>query len=481
MKEIHLLLTFCLGFLIQINVAIGQCEGYDKYPDGEEAAKQAFSDYKNLMEEGHLDSAYQIWKKLFKHSPAGSELHYKDGVKFYKALMRQAPEGREVVLFQTQLLKLYDRRMKCFGYDNGTYNKILAEKADEMYQMNYDENVTRRTYNYVLETGEKRLSAEWLENYAAFCTYLYGAERLGRKVLQKKQIAINELLDYNIENATEEDKKAAYEKAKMRSNAFFNIYLSELSACEKWVDKFKTQLEASPTDSLKRLLKNTLRSMDCLAAELFAESISLEVPIETTTIDTTDQTDSTEAVTTSSEAETNENITKGSTNQKRYTQLVTEARKAFREQQYKRSIELYDQAITETGRSLLKAQYAYKVAEIYFNKLNDKVQAREYAWIAVNYDKAWGQPHLLIGDMYASSYNECVKTEEVASLDLTLAAVQEWKKAVTINPELSNAYSERIEPYQSYLPKIDCDKPIKKTLEIGCWIGEDVEIEECEE
>lgn len=467
MKSIKILFCILFNILISTTLSFGQCEGYQDYPEGEEAATQAFSDYKDLMAQGHLDSAYRIWKKLYEHAPAGSELHYKDGVIFYREFMRQAPEGREVVLFQTQLLKLYDRRMKCFGYENGTYNVILAEKAVEMYDMNYDEDVTRRTFNYVLETGEKRFQPEWLSKYATFCTYLFGAERLGRKILQKKQIIINKILDYNIKYALDEERKEQYIAAKKTANTYFDIYLKEPSNCEVWVANFKHQLKKDPdNDSLKLQIKQTVRTMDCLVAEQLWSSIVIKKKpvIETVAADNKIE-------------EPIENVSKGRAD--RYSRLAEQAQEAFKEQKYPYSIELYEQAISETGRPALKAKYAYNIAEIYFNKLNDKVKAREYAWASANYDKAWGKPYLLIGDMYAASYTDCVQSKKVKSLDLTLAAIQQWKQAVTINSELSDLYTERIEPYKDYLPSINCEETINKIIELGCWINEDIEVQVC--
>jgi hypothetical protein len=48
-----------------------------------------------------------------------------------------------------------------------------------------------------------------------------------------------------------------------------------------------------------------------------------------------------------------------------------------------------------------KAEYFYQLGWVTFEKLNDPQTARKYVLQAINLRRGWGEPFLLIGDIYA--------------------------------------------------------------------------------
>lgn len=463
-----LLSLLCISVLIYTPLQLfAQCEGYEHFPGGKELGKKQYITYRNLMKAGDFEAAFEAWQKLYEHAPAGNVQHYLDGVVLHRQMMKKATEAREVVLLQSALLKLYDRRMKCFGYKAGTENVIIAEKAVEMYHLNYDENVTRRTYKYVLESGEKRVPPEFISTYAALVTYLYGAERMNIMGLTELKMVINQLANHNIQHAAEDYMMDLYQTAKTEANQYFDIYLPTVSDCAAHLEGYKAEVAENPDDkALKLEILNKLEAMSCEPDSSFL--VVLNQAIEDLDIDKNDPL----------------NEAKGIFGLPLLSSATAKkAKTAFINKEYKVAIELYEQAITETGNKTQKAKYAYRIAEIYYQQLYDKKRARAYAFNADALDADWGQPLMLIGDMYAASYLDCVKKERIESRHIVLAAVDKWKAAKTTNPALEKVYQAKIAKHADLIPNVEdlqCDNTIEKMVEIGCWIKEKVMIWVCE-
>jgi hypothetical protein len=119
------------------------------------------------------------------------------------------------------------------------------------------------------------------------------------------------------------------------------------------------------------------------------------------------------------------------------------------------------------------------MASIEFRQLNRYSAAREDARIAAKYKPGWGQPYMLIGDMYASTSNSCGNDAFEASLAV-LAAIDKYAYAKSIDGEVAGEANNKINRYSAYLPAKD-DAFMRKISEgdsatVPCWIGETVRI-----
>lgn len=455
---------YFLGFFILAfaNVkTFSQCEDYSNFPKGKAAALQLFEQYQNSMKIGDYEAAFEFWQSLYEYAPAGNEQHYLDGIEIYKKLMRKATDATTVVNYQSELLRLYDRRMKCFGYPSETENIILGEKAIEMYHINYDESVTIRTFQYVLETDELRHSPEFVEVYGTFSNYLYGGEKIDLFHLWQSQQQLNKIIDYNIENSAD-SLKSAYEKAAETINIYYDIYLNIDDDCAGIADSFRLMYLNSTTEKGKNLAYESLQNLNCPTAFFILDSLKSSYAILT-------------------ESEIGSELKAIETASDSASNTAKKATLAYQRNQYLLAIELYEQCLEESGNNAYKARYAYRIAEIYLNKFNDKIKAKSFAEQAFNFDFSWGRPFYLIGNMYEASYNECVEKAKVESKLIVLAAIEKWTFAKEIDINMSALANAKLANYESLMgDNLDCENKVIKTIQVDCWIDEKVEIQVCE-
>ena len=464
-KQVYTKILGLIFFLSSLTGTVfGQCDGYDKFPDGEEAAKKLFEQYQSYIIAEDYIGAYEIWKSLYKYSPAGNVAHYKDGVHIYKKLMRGATSSRTVVLYQSELLRLYDRRMKCFGYASETENIVLGEKAVEMYHINYDESVTHRTFKYVIETGELRHSPEFVEVYGTFCNYLYGGDKMDLFHLWESRQHVNAIVDYNLENEGDTYLIDAYNKAKETVDIYYDIYLNNSDSCTAEVARFKDIYLTTDLDSVRTGVYDSLQLLSCIEAFVAIEEL------RQSSMGSIQDSDIGKEL---KQLELESNLS---------SKTAKKAALAYDQNQYLLAAELYEQASTETGNNIYKARYVYRIAEIYFHKINNKSEARSFAYQAINFDPSWGLPYFIIGEMYEASYNDCVKDNDVDSALMVQAAINKWNMAKEIDETVAELVDAKLNEYKNLIEtKSSCDNPKMKTVVLECWINEEIVVEECEE
>ena len=108
------------------------------------------------------------------------------------------------------------------------------------------------------------------------------------------------------------------------------------------------------------------------------------------------------------------------------------------------------------------------------NEMNNNLKARELALKAVSIRTNWGEPHILIGQLYADSKSSC------SSISLPNAvywvAVDMFLKAKTIDPSVEEKANKLILAYSKYFPNKEeaffQNVTEGNSYSIGCWINE---------
>ena len=117
----------------------------------------------------------------------------------------------------------------------------------------------------------------------------------------------------------------------------------------------------------------------------------------------------------------------------------------------------------------------------FYIRINKNSSAKSYALKAANFRSGWGEPFLLIGDLYAKTSRQCgeLKTEFLKRVGYW-AAIDKYELAKALDPQLNTKANKRIEKYKEQMPsKTDIftegliDEP---TYKIDCWYSETVKI-----
>ena len=109
-----------------------------------------------------------------------------------------------------------------------------------------------------------------------------------------------------------------------------------------------------------------------------------------------------------------------------------------------------------------------------FEKLNDPQIARRYALQAINLRPGWGEPFLLIGDIYTRAV-DCF-ADEFKKNAVYWIAVDKYIQAKSVDPSVTEKADERIQNYSAYFPDAETlffnGLKVGDQYKIGCWINE---------
>lgn len=128
--------------------------------------------------------------------------------------------------------------------------------------------------------------------------------------------------------------------------------------------------------------------------------------------------------------------------------------------------------LTDTPNdSVTEAEQLFKQAVEERNNKNF-IKSRDLALAAITLNKTWGDPYLLIGVLYAGSYEIC--KEEALPGAIYCLAVDYFEKARQIDTLCAEKADLMINRYKNYFPSREetCGPKTGSKYLIGCWINE---------
>ena len=120
-----------------------------------------------------------------------------------------------------------------------------------------------------------------------------------------------------------------------------------------------------------------------------------------------------------------------------------------------------------------RAETNLKIAQAY-QKLGQNASARTFARKAANDRAGWGDPFILIGDLYAATKG--CGSNEFEIKTVYWAALDKYYYAISVDPEALETANQRIHTYAQYAPNFtlafNFGKHEARTVQVGCWINE---------
>ena len=142
------------------------------------------------------------------------------------------------------------------------------------------------------------------------------------------------------------------------------------------------------------------------------------------------------------------------------------------------AIDYFNEAINIVEDQSLKASYylrlsyAYQMQGLY-------TKARSAANLAADLKPEWGEPYLMIGDIYVSAAKTC-GSSNLERGAVFWVAVDMFIKAKKIDDLLTEKANKRISTYSKYFPsKEDCffnDVESGSVYKVGCWINKSTKV-----
>ena len=393
--------------------------------------------YREYARQKLYKDALPFWKMAFKECPKATKNIYIDGVKIYKYYIdKEKDENVKSSLIDTLML-IYDQRIEYF---NDRCNVRGRQGVDLLRFRRYEDiEYIEQAYNYLMESMDlcknKTSDAVLATLISASISLCHYEKILGEQVLKDYLRSIDIL-----NNKLKKDSGNIAIK-KLKEDLTENFTSKPVCGCEVLIPVFSKRLEKNPQDieNLKTIT-TVMKKSNCTDSDLFfkaSKSLHESLP----------------------SAESAENI----------------AVMAFIKDKYYEAIKYYNQAIRLENDSLKKAVYYLGLAKSNY-KLKNPQRAKNYALKAINLNKKWGEPYLLIGQLYAESKDDLATAEECLPKAAYWVAVDKFIEAKKIDPNVESEANKLISTYSVYFPSIEdaffCGINEGDTYKIGSWINE---------
>ncbi len=458
MKNLVKLFVFVLVAGSWMSPAFGQCETWMKSPQ-KDALEEAHVLYRQYIKTEEYDKAFENWEKAYKGAPAADgqrSMHYVDGRKIYLHKFKNTTDEAKKKEYAAMALRLFDEQGNCYPNEKVTATGL---KAYEMfYTINSPYPDTKKACEDAIAAGGNNTSYVIFQPYTSIAVWQYQNKQMTAEEARNVYTKLNEIADYGIANNAKQSE--AFQQAKEAMNASFAQIENEIFDCAFFKSKLEPDYRAHSDDTeVIKFVYNKLKQQGCPDEDAFVTEL------------------------------------KG-----RYETIVAaenEARRAehyannpgdhgialFKDGRYSEALEKFEAGIAKEkageNNSERLANYYFYMASIEFRQLNRYSAAREDARIAAKYKPGWGQPYMLIGDMYATTSNSCGSDGFDAALAV-LAAIDKYAYAKSIDSEVAGDANSKIARYSAYYPNKE-EAFMRKinegdSMTVPCWIGETVRV-----
>lgn len=379
------------------------------------------------------DYALASWRKVFTECPESSKNIYLYGVRIYRDRIENAKDEAAKARALDTLMLIYDKRIQYFGQEGD----VLGRKGLDL--LKYDREKVQESYGMLKRSVElSKLHSE----PAVMVTMMQEANAL----FHAGAIEGSELIDNYLttSNILEKDLKSG-RSGDMEQKALSTIESifanSGAADCAALVEIFGPKFKQSPKD-LEFLKKITLllEGQGCEDEELFARA--------------------------------SENLYKLEPSPQAAYNL---AKLFLKKEEFDKAVSYYGEAIAGETDKDLKAKYQYELGLIQYTRYENFAKARELARKAIENKPDWGDPYILIGNLYASSSKICGENEFEKST-VFWAAVDKFIQAKSVDPSVSQQADELIQKYSQYFPNAEdaffYGHENGQSYTVECWINE---------
>lgn len=404
-----------------------------------------FSLYSLSFKKKMYDYAIQPWREMFDNCPRTTVRLYSDGVKLYEHyIAREKNATRKEELIDT-LLMVYDRRIQYFGgYGKYPEGWILGRKGIDIvkYRRHTMEGLKdafdcfNRSFELQKLEMEPLVALNWLQS----ANTLREKGEVSTDDFLSIYLNVDDVLAAQIKKEKNESKIAMLNKisgtcvAILSNSGFDNCDQLEKSMTARYEE---VKEDAAAVGRILRLLNN----LECTDGELFAKAAEQNYRLEPTDMS-----------------------------------AYFLAKLFVKKSDFEKAKYYYNEAISLSDENEDKAKWYYELALITFSHDKNGPQARELAYKAIKCNNNWGKPYILIGNIYAQESKK-YGSNEFEHKTVYWVALDQYKKAKSVDPECQSEAQKQINLYSQYMP----DKETGffhgieegQTYTVGSWINEE--------
>ena len=384
--------------------------------------------------------AYEPWMKVYTECPSASKNIYSLGVRILEWKIKQATTQEEFNAAFAQLMKLYDDRIQYYGNDPKTPRPaILADKATKHNKYFPNDNAT--IYPWIKEAIHglgNAASATELQLFVFTSANLYKADKTLAEQFIGDYTFADAILATNSQNADLKDAEA-YTSVKSAVDVLFAA--SGVADCAKMNEIFLPNVENNSADIkyLEGVMK-LFKRLKCIEHEAYYKAAEYAHKISP----------SAEAATGLGDM----SYVKGDLD---------------------KAIEYYQEAVNLSTEDIDIAYNLFRIAQVYYKK-EQYQNVRKYCKESLAKNPAQGQPHIMLGLVYAQAK---VSDDPTLQKAVYWASVDQFAKAKSVEPteDMVEQANKLIRTYSAYFPSkeevfMHPDIEEGKSHFVGGWVSE---------
>jgi len=426
--------------------------------------KENLSIYYEYYKSKNYKDAYDAWSYVYDNCPSAHKNIYIHGPKLIKYKYKKATTEEDKKMYLDKLVKVYDDRLVYFP---GKEGYVLGMKGSDM--INYKIGTSKEAYDVLAKAYEvdgNKLGASVLYSYFVASTRLFNEKNFSDEQVFNVYDQVIEAIDFNKESKV--NTIAKYEQMKEDGKTLSKTQAKEYSKAKKYLGSYET-VETNVEKIISKIA--TCDRLDILYGEKYDERKG-----------DIDWVNGGVKMMTRKKCFDSKVFFKLIDSKSKLAPDASSSRVAgllsLSNKQYSKALKYYEEAIELGNDANKKADDYYKAAQCLF-KLGQRSKARSYAYKAIENRNGWGEPYILIGDMYAASANAC-GTNAFEKKAVYWAAIAKYYKARNVDPKVSKKAASKISSWGSQVP----DKTMifqfgyigKPKYKIGCWINETVNV-----
>lgn len=379
-----------------------------------------------------FDYALPSWRKVFNECPASSRNIYLYGVRIYRTIIEKEKNPEIQQSFVDTLMLIYDKRIQNFGQEG----LVMGRKGLDL--LKYRPDAIPEVHGY-LEKSMK-LSGKNTEE-SVLVTFMKTSVVLFRdKKIQGQEVIDNYLVIADILN-----QKIATGDKDQAGTALMNVesVFSESGAgsCTDLINIFTPRFNQNTGDvELLKKITTLLEKRGCEDCDLFASA--------------------------------SENLYAKEPSSRAAYNL---ARLFVKREEFTKAGDYYKKAIELAVNPEEKSNCLYQLAYLEYQKFDQYTSSRAHALEAAKLKPGWGDPYILIGNLYASSSKIC-NENELQQSSVFWVAVDQFIKAKTVDASKTNEANELISRYSQYFPNAEdaffYGYQEGQEYTVSCWINE---------
>ncbi|MEM6770180.1 MAG: hypothetical protein AAF597_06315, partial [Bacteroidota bacterium] len=402
---------------------LSPCKKFSDAPSPDDAETE-YVIYRQMLKAKEFDTAFERWKKVYEVSPAADGRRptvYSDGVVFYNRLIQQDPSKREE--YGQIILELYEESRRCYP-GNGYMSAIQGFDSYYTYKGTATDDEIFALFRESMDIDGPEKLQYFVINPMSSLTV---QQHKDGKITDAEAKTIVSTLQARL-------KKGLAECEGTQCQAWNTIndyapgtlrYFETVKGfydCNYFVEQYYPSFQENPNDcDAIRTAYSLLRYGGC----------------------------------TEGDAEYDEIKAAYDANCRPAPSAPSDLKLAFdclENSDYDCAIDKFKVAAEKATEAEKKGRYLLYVAKVYYSHKRNFSQARAYARQAAQANPASGEPYLLIGTLYASSGPLCGPGTGFDSQIVTWPAIDKWRQAKRIQPDLAGEANKLIGRYTKYMP-----------------------------